>query len=117
MRMPKAINVIALGQNQSVQKIATNAWVRRIIFYIFLLLLWDAICATGIWPDYLFPTPLEVWNSLVTGFQGGLFLQASAVSLQRLAIGYGISLVIGLVLGLLIGRVRLIEETVCSVIL
>ena len=116
--MPKAINVIALGQNQSVQKIATNAWVRRIIFYIFLLLLWDAICASGIWPDYLFPTPLEVWNSLVNGFVGGgLYLQASLVSLQRLVIGYGISLVIGLVLGLLIGRIRLIEETVGSVIL
>jgi NitT/TauT family transport system permease protein len=116
--MPKAINVIALGQNQSVKKIATNAWVRRIIFYIFLLLLWDAICASGIWPDYLFPTPLEVWSALVNGFVGGgLYLQASLVSLQRLLIGYGISLVIGLVLGLLIGRIRLIEETLGSVIL
>ena len=116
--MPKAINVIALGQNQSVKKITTNAWVRRIIFYLFLLLLWDAICASGIWPDYLFPTPLEVWSALVNGFVGGgLYLQASLVSLQRLMIGYGISLVIGLVLGLLIGRIRLIEETLGSVIL
>lgn len=115
--MAKAINVLAIAQSQRVKNLAIGSWIRRIAFYIFLLLLWDAICASGIWPDYLFPTPLEVWNSLVTGFQGGLFLQASLVSLQRLAIGYGISLVIGLVLGLLIGRVRLIEETVGSVIL
>ena len=116
--MPKAINVVAVAQNQRVKHIAQSPWVRRIIFYILLLLLWDAICATGIWPDYLFPTPLEVWNSLVNGFVGGgLYLQASLVSLQRLVIGYGISLVIGLALGLLIGRVRLIEETVGSVIL
>ena len=116
--MPKAINVVGIAQNQRVKKIAVNPWVRRILFYIFLLLLWDAICASGIWPDYLFPTPLEVWNALVSGFVGGgLYLQASLVSLQRLAIGYSISLVIGLVLGLLIGRVRLIEETVGSVVL
>jgi len=78
---------------------------------------WQVVANTHIWPDYLFPGPLAVLNSLVNGFQNGQFLQASLVSLQRLAIGYCISLVIGVVLGLLLGRFRIFEETVGSLIL
>jgi NitT/TauT family transport system permease protein len=96
---------------------ALGPWLRRIMFYLVLLLIWQEITNSGIWPDYLFPTPQEVLNNLVSGFQQGQYLQASLVSLQRLAVGYAISLVIGLVLGLLIGRIRLVSETLGSLIL
>lgn len=93
------------------------SWTRRIVFYILLLVLWQVIANSGIWPDYLFPGPLAVLSALVNGFQNGQFLQASLLSLQRLGIGYGISLVIGVVFGSLIGRFRLVEETVGSLVL
>src|SRR3989449_4174358 len=96
---------------------ALGKWLRRIVFYIFILLIWQAVVLSGRWPSYALPGPLAVLNALIYGFQSGQFLQAALVSLQRLAIGYSISLVIGVVLGLLIGRVRLIEETVGSLIL
>ncbi|HLQ27935.1 MAG TPA: ABC transporter permease [Ktedonobacteraceae bacterium] len=113
--MAKAISTAT--NRQIVSNIAQSKWVRRIIFYALLLVLWQVIANSGIWPDYVFPGPIAVWNSLVDGFLHGLFLQASLASLQRLAIGYGISLVIGVTLGLLIGRNRLFEETVGSLIL
>ena len=113
--MAKAISTAT--KRWSVSNIAQSKWVRRIIFYVLLLVLWQAIANSGIWYDYVFPGPIAVWNSLVEGFLHGLFLQASLASLQRLAIGYGISLVIGVTLGLLIGRNRLFEETVGSLIL
>src|SRR5437667_7751595 len=115
--MAKAIIVSAQGQRVLNPSPALGSWVRRGAFFILLLALWQGLAMTGIWPDYLFPGPLAVFGALVDGFQGGQFLQASLVSLQRLAIGYSISLVIGVVLGLLIGRVRLLEETVGSLIL
>src|SRR5713226_2492099 len=96
---------------------ALRPLLRRLVFYLLLLVVWHLLATSGIWPDYLFPGPLAVCGALVDGFKGGQFLQASLVSLQRLAIGYSISLVIGVVLGLLIGRVRLLEETVGSLIL
>src|SRR5438874_4632605 len=102
---------------QRVRNIALTSWLSRIAFYILLLGVWEAIALSGIWPDYLLPGPLSVLSTLIAGITNGLFIQASLVSLQRLAIGYGISLVIGVVLGLLIGRVRLLEETVGSLIL
>jgi NitT/TauT family transport system permease protein len=111
--MAKAVSVSAPHASRA----TLISWSRRIIFYIALLAIWELISRSGIWPDYVLPGPLAVLNSLVAGFAGGLYLQAALVSLQRLAIGYGISLVLGLVLGLLIGRVRIIEETLGSLIL
>ena len=92
-------------------------WLRRIVFYLLLLAVWEGIARSGIWPPYLLPGPLDVLAALVSGFRKGLFVTATLVSLQRLAIGYGISLVVGLVLGLLIGRVKIIAETVGSLVL
>src|SRR5438270_12818336 len=117
MLMAKAINMSAQRQRVLNPSPALGSWVRRSAFFILLLALWQVLAMTGLWPDYLFPGPLAVFGALVAGFQGGQFLQASLVSLQRLAIGYSISLVIGVVFGLLIGRVRLLEETVGSLIL
>ena len=113
--MAKAISVDT--KRKSVSSIAQSAWVRRIVFYAVLLILWQVIAITGIWPDYLFPGPIAVLNALVNGFINGQFLQASLLSLERLGIGYVISLVIGMTLGLLIGRSRLLEQTLGSLIL
>ncbi len=96
---------------------AIMPWVRRLIFFAALVALWQMITLTGIWPDYVLPGPLEVFNSLVTGISSGVYVQGAEVSLERLAIGYGISLVIGMVLGALIGRIRLLEETLGSLVL
>ena len=113
--MAKTINAVEPRQWWSSPALASGA--RRAAFYILLLVAWQLVANSGIWPDYLFPGPLAVLNALVTGFQSGLYLQAVFVSLERLAIGYGISLVIGMTLGLLIGRFRILEETVGSLIL
>jgi NitT/TauT family transport system permease protein len=92
-------------------------WLRRGLFYLLLVLLWEGLARSGIWPEYLFPGPVAVASALAAGIRDGTFLAATAVSLRRLAIGYGISLAIGVPLGLLIGRVRLIDETVGSLVI
>src|SRR5579862_7121487 len=114
--MAKVTEAARPARKLNVQALAP--WLRRIIFYLALLALWQGIANTGIWPDYLLPTPAEVFTDLVNGFsQGGEYLQATLVSLQRLAIGYAISLVLGVALGLLMARSRLFNETVGSLVL
>jgi len=81
------------------------------------LLLWQVIVNLNIWPSYALPGPLDVFNSLANGIASGQFMQAALVSLQRLALGYAISLVLGTVLGILVGRFSVVEETVGSLIL
>jgi NitT/TauT family transport system permease protein len=92
-------------------------WARRIVFYAALLAAWELLANSGIWPDYLFPGPTAVLAALVAGVSKGLYVRAALVSLERIAVGYGISLALGLALGLLIGRVRVLEETLGSLVL
>jgi NitT/TauT family transport system permease protein len=102
---------------QRVMKSTWGRWAVRIGFFVLLIIAWQILFLRAIWPDYIVPGPLEVANALVTGFQGGLYLQSILASLARLGIGYGISLVFGLLLGILIGRVQLLKETVGSLVL
>jgi NitT/TauT family transport system permease protein len=96
---------------------ALMPWLRRLAFYLALLALWEGVARAGIWPDYLFPGPITVLGALATGLRKGIFITAALVSLKRLAIGYSISLAIGLVLGLLIGRNKVLDETLGSLVL
>jgi NitT/TauT family transport system permease protein len=92
-------------------------WPRRALFYLALLAAWQLLAGSGIWPPYLFPGPDAVAVSLVAGIQKGTFIAGAAVSLERIAIGYGMSVVLGMALGLLIGRFRLAEELLGSLML
>lgn len=96
---------------------AVASWLRRILFYILILLAWQIIAMLQIWPSFVLPGPLTVLSSLEGGIQNGQYIQGALVSLQRLAIGYSLSLVVGILLGLLIGRFRWLEETLGSLIL
>ena len=92
-------------------------WVRRVVFFAGLLAVWELVARTGVWPEYLFPAPSVVLAALVNGIAKGTFLAAAWTSLQRIAVGYAISLAIGVMLGLLIGRVRALNDTVGSLVL
>ena len=86
--------------------------VRQIIFYALLIGLWQTLFSLKIWPPYLFPSPAQVSETLVEGFKNKTFLIGIGVSLRRLGIGYGISIALGTALGLLIGKFKLLDETV-----
>jgi NitT/TauT family transport system permease protein len=119
--MAEAIKQPAAGNLfTTIRRFSKSTWGRwsiRLLFYLLLIAAWQGLFLSGIWQDFILPGPLEVLNSLVGGFAGGLFLQSMLVSLERLAIGYAISLVLGMVLGLLIGRVSLFKETLGSLML
>lgn len=90
---------------------------RQIVFFASLLMLWELISRSGIWPDYLFPGPVAVSQALISGLRKGLYLQGVWVSLQRIVIGYGISVIIGVAMGALIARNKLVEDTVGSLVI
>lgn len=85
---------------------------RLIIFYAGLLGLWTLLAELKIWPPYLFPTPWGVGEALYAGFQDHSFIIAIAVSMRRVLIGYAISVVLGMILGLGVGSSKFLEETV-----
>jgi NitT/TauT family transport system permease protein len=88
-----------------------KGWGLRFLFFIALIALWESLFRLKIWPDYIFPPPSEVLETLVRGFGNRTFLIGIGSSLWRLVQGYVIALVIGLSVGLALARLRWFKET------
>ena len=91
--------------------------IKLVVFYIILIGLWQGLAFLKIWPEYIFPSPLGVFKTLVTGFGDQTFIIGILVSMKRILIGFGISVVLGLVIGLLIGRIKTLDETLGTLVL
>jgi NitT/TauT family transport system permease protein len=83
----------------------------RVGFFALLLALWEGVVRLQIWPDYLFPGPVQVFDALRLGIEDRTFLYAIATSLRRFVIGFTVALLIGIGLGLAIGSLRVVRET------
>jgi len=86
-------------------------FLRQIIFYSVLVLIWKFLFALKLWPQYLFPSPEQVLETLRDGFQNKSFLISIGISLRRIFFGYGLSVIFGILLGLLIGKIKILDET------
>jgi sulfonate transport system permease protein len=87
------------------------------LFYLVLLGLWQLIFELEIWPSYVVPSPSDVWNSFTRYWENGLIQDGVKITMQRLLIGYGISLVVGMVIGMAAGTWKWVDETVGSLVL
>jgi len=84
---------------------------RHAIFYGILIAIWAVLAKLKIWPPYVFPTPRGVAESLWAGFADHSFWIAIAVSMKRMLLGYSLSVVLGMVLGLGVASNKFLEET------
>lgn len=87
----------------------------RVLFLVGLGMLWQILSSAGIWNELLFPAPGEVLSAMTGGFADGTLPAAIGASMFRLGIGYSVALLIGVPLGLFLGRIRLLDDTVGSV--
>ena len=86
----------------------------RLAFFALLIIAWQVASSLELWSDVIFPPPKDVADALVLGMYDGTLPRAIQASMQRLCVGYGISLLIGIPLGLLLGRKRLLDDTIGS---
>jgi NitT/TauT family transport system permease protein len=84
---------------------------RQAIFYGALIAIWVVLAKLKIWPPYVFPTPKGVLESLWAGFADHSFWIAIVVSMKRMLLGYSLSVVLGMVLGLGVASNKFLEET------
>ena len=87
-----------------------------------LIMIWEAVYKVGvdvlgIWKAYTFPEPLGVVKTLISLLKDGSLTTAIFISMRRIVVGYAISLVIGLTLGLLIVRFKYLDENLSSLVL
>lgn len=91
--------------------------IRIVGFYILLLAIWEGIFRLHLWPEFLFPSPFGVLKTLATGFYDKSLLIGIGISMKRIILGFGLSLVVGVVLGFVIGRVKILDETIGPLLL
>ena len=85
---------------------------RQAIFYGVLIAVWVLLAELKVWPPYVFPTPQGVFQALWAGFADHSFWIAIAVSMKRMLLGYTLSVVLGMILGLGVASNKFLEETV-----
>ncbi|SKA92360.1 NitT/TauT family transport system permease protein [Sporosarcina newyorkensis] len=73
--------------------------------------IWEVTSRLSDLPDFMFPSFTQVMATLFSGLISGQILVAIGASLSRLLIGFTIASILGLVLGYLIWRYKLVEDT------
>ena len=86
-------------------------------FLTLLVLIWALAARFGPWHSALFPGPGEVLRGFLHLADDGRLLKAVARSLGRLLQGYGISVLIGVPLGIATARLRPLRLTVKPIVM
>jgi NitT/TauT family transport system permease protein len=94
-----------------------NILAKKIAFYIILVILWQAISMSDIWPNNIFPSPYEVGEDLAYMASDGSLFFGIATTILRLIVGLGIAIAGGIILGILMARIETINQTIGSLVL
>lgn len=82
-----------------------------IVFFFLLIATWEILYRMRLWSPVLLPDPRTVFDYLVSAIRDGTLWQATLVTMKRLLIGYFLSILFGLPLGLLTARFTFCEDT------
>ncbi|MGH7752327.1 MAG: ABC transporter permease [Gemmatimonadales bacterium] len=75
------------------------------------MLIWQVLVNLRVWSPVLVPSPTDVGTYLLGALRDGSLLDATAVTVRRLVLGYAAGLLLGLPLGLLTARFKPVEDT------
>jgi len=90
---------------------------KKIAFYVSLIVVWQVIDMVNIWPDQIFPSPVEVAEDLYFGFADGGIFYGIGTSMMRLMVGLSIAIGGGLLLGIFMARYETVNQTIGSLVL
>ncbi|MFZ3577175.1 ABC transporter permease [Virgibacillus sp. DJP39] len=88
-----------------------NIVVKRVLFLLVLIGLWQLIFSIGVFPKIILPSPILVFTALYDGFAGGDFIKALGASFRHLLIGLTLAILLGTTLGVILGKSKQADET------
>jgi NitT/TauT family transport system permease protein len=88
-----------------------------LIFYLLMLAAWQILYSAQIIPDYLFPSPLQVAQRLWELASDNYLWPSVKATFQRMGIGFSVSAIIGLLIGLFMGMSRVVNSCLRSLFL
>jgi NitT/TauT family transport system permease protein len=104
------------GPKKSWLRAAWRAAWPRLAALVFVLAAWQFVVWMEWRPEYVLPGPSAVLQRLFNDLTDGDLLRAIGVTLRRAAVGYGIALVVGTLVGLTVARIRVLRAAVGSLI-
>ncbi|WP_137181767.1 ABC transporter permease [Roseomonas sp. AR75] len=94
-------------------------WGLTLLGTIAFFAIWQGVAASGLVSHNALPTPVDVlstaWRLSFEPFAGHTLLQHLAASLGRFAMGFGLAALVGVPLGLAMGRWRLLDDIVSPI--
>ena len=82
-----------------------------VIFFACMIAIWEALVRAGVWSPVLVPSPFSVVRYIGQALADGTLERTTLVTIRRLLIGYGLGLLVGLPLGLLTARFKVMSDT------
>ncbi|WP_245982652.1 ABC transporter permease [Trinickia fusca] len=90
-------------------------WLTAAVLLI-TVLLWQAVSMAGIFPSFALPSPVAVWQSFVeilrSGYGGQSLISDILISCFRIAIGFVGAVLIGVPIGLLMSRNKVVFDII-----
>ncbi len=90
----------------------SNVFLHRIVFLVLLISIWQLVASLKIYPSYLLPSPQDVLDTLIFGFNEASYMEAILQSLKRVIFGYLLAVSFGLFSGIAIARYSFLDNTI-----
>jgi len=110
-----ALDTPTTRRQSAAHRIWAGTW-PKVIAIGLVLLLWQAVVWTNWRPEYVLPGPGEVLARLWADLQTATLWQAIAVTLRRGLWGFGLSIIIGVGVGVLVSRFAIMRAAIGSLI-
>lgn len=85
---------------------------KALLFFVLIAAAWETLVRLEVWSVILVPSPLSVAQYLGEALADGTLASSALVTMKRLLLGYFFGLLIGLPLGLLTARFRVLADTI-----
>lgn len=90
-------------------RLLQHRWLAAAASILAGIVLWDLLSRT-VNPMFL-PSPRATWASVAELWSDGTLLRSVLASSQRIAVGWGLGLLVGIPLGILMGHFRWLRRT------
>jgi NitT/TauT family transport system permease protein len=84
--------------------------------FLVVAIIWETLARSGIYPPKLFPSLVTVFEALVRLTISGALWTNTQGTLVRLVLGFGLAAVVGVVLGIAMGRYRFVEDLLLPIV-
>lgn len=93
-----------------------QSWAVSVALFVLAAIAWEAVARAGIFPAKLFPTLEAIATALLRIAENGTLLASVIATLTRLALGFLLAAVVGVALGILMGRHAWAEDLLLPVV-